>query len=196
MTNKFVFDMGGVITKHYYLQGFYNELFPQINYNDFKYFMYCSDASIQAYKGLITIEEFFAELAIKCGIKYDYEKILKAYLAYKGGIHRKTLLIIEYLKEQNNDIYLLSNLNEADHLYLEQNIDMNLFTKQFLSYEMHKVKPDKEIYEEVINDLGTNDFYFFDNSKSNIEAAKEMGIKAFETTGHDINETMKLIYKK
>ena len=196
MVNKYVFDMGGVITKSYYLRGLYNELNPNTNYTDFKFQFYCSQEALDAYKGLITIEEYFKKISSLTQTDYRIEELIKMYHAYKGGIYRKTLLIMQFLKERDNQIYLLSNLNEADHLYLEKNMDMNIFDKQYLSYEMHKVKPDEEIYMDVINDLGTNDFYFFDNSSTNIKAAKQLGIKAFKTTGHNINETMELIYKQ
>ena len=194
--SKYVFDMGGVITKPYYLKGLYNELNTQINYTDFKYYFYCSQESQDAYKGLINIEEFFYKISSSSKENYSIEELIKIYQAYKGGLYHTTSLIMQYLKERGNQLYLLSNLNEIDHLYLEKNMDLNIFDQEFLSYKMHKVKPDKEIYEEVIKELGTNDFYFFDDSKTNIESALELGIKAYKTTGNEINETMKLIYKK
>jgi len=193
--NKYVFDMGGVITRGYYLRGLYEELKPTISYTEFKYQFYCSQEAIDAYKGLITIDEFFTKITSHAMVKFSKEELTKLYYAYKGGLYQKTILIMQYLKERGNQIYLLSNLNQADHQYLEKNMDMNIFDQEFLSYKMHKVKPEPEIYNDVINELGTNDFFFFDDSSTNINAAKELGIKAYKTTGHDINDTMKLINK-
>ena len=196
MKEKYVFDMGGVITQSYYLRGFYNELDLETNYTNFKYDFYCSPEAENAYKGLITIEEFFRKITSSSKKNYSLEELIKLYHANKGGLHYKTLIILQLLKERGNELYLLSNLNEADHMYLEKSMDLNIFDKEFLSYKMHKVKPDPEIYKEVRKELGTNDFYFFDDSRTNIKAAAELGIKAYRTTGHNIQDTMQLIHKK
>ena len=185
--------MGGVITRSYNLHEFYNSLNPLITYTDFKYFVYCSQEAIDAYKGLITIEQYFIRLAEFSQITIKPDELLKMYHYHKGALYQHTLTIINYLKENGNIICLLSNLNEADYTYLQKAIDMSIFDKEFLSFKMHQIKPDKEIYEQVINELGTNDFYFFDDSQRNVSGAENLGIKAYQTTGHTIAKTMKLI---
>lgn len=57
---------------------------------------------------------------------------------------------------------------------------------------MHLIKPEKEIYEEMIKDLNVsaNSIYFFDDSQANIETAQKLGINAYCVTGDTIKDVM------
>ena len=85
---------------------------------------------------------------------------------------------------------MLSNLAEIDYEILKEQFDMNLFDEVFLSYQMHKIKPEKEIFEEVVNKLGKNskEILFFDDKEKNVEVARKCGIEAYQVTGENIKE--------
>ncbi len=55
----------------------------------------------------------------------------------------------------------------------------------YLSHEMGMLKPDKEIFEYVVNDLGipAERIIFFDDLELNVAAAKQAGLQAFVTRG-------------
>lgn len=59
-----------------------------------------------------------------------------------------------------------------------------LFEQAFLSHEMSARKPEPEIYQRVISSLGVDadDICFFDDSRSNVDAALEHDLKAFHVT--------------
>ncbi len=95
---------------------------------------------------------------------------------------------LELLAKLNKhfNVYLLSNTNSIhiehfrnylnDHFGLERWDD--LFAKQYLSYEIGKRKPNKDIYEFVLNDITreANECIFIDDNVSNIRAAGALGI--------------------
>lgn len=64
------------------------------------------------------------------------------------------------------------------------------FDNLYLSYQMHLMKPDDEIYIKMIKDLGvsSSSIYFFDDSQVNVDAAKKLGINAYCVTGDTINK--------
>lgn len=114
-------------------------------------------------------------------------------MSAKGGIYEDTIKLIKKLKDEGNMVCLLSNLRPVDYKYLSENIDLNLFNQLFLSYILKMSKPNKEIFEHVINVLGTNDFTFIDDSSKNIETAIEAGItNPIQSTGENITKILRL----
>jgi len=57
--------------------------------------------------------------------------------------------------------------------------------RYYFSDELGQVKPDREIFEYVIHDLDVppRRIAFFDDTPVNVEAAREVGITAFEVDG-------------
>lgn len=188
MKNIYVFDMGNVITKPAKLKRMYDESLSLCDYETFKKIFYDSEEAKKVYKGEISDDEFFSKVKKQSGSKVEVRDLKRLYLENKGGIYQSTLDIIKELRNSGNFICLLSNLKEIDLQYLSSAIDMNLFDKKFLSFLMKMAKPDKEIFEKVINELGTNDFYFFDDSMKNITSANSLGIDAYNVTGDTIKD--------
>ena len=65
------------------------------------------------------------------------------------------------------------------------------FEETFLSYEMHLAKPDKAIFEKVLQDanLLPEETLFIDDSEANCKAAEEVRIHAQHYhIGHDLNK--------
>ena len=84
-------------------------------------------------------------------------------------------------------VYLLSNTNSIHWDYVCKNAFNyrgfrvnDYFEETFLSYEMHLAKPDKAIFEKVLQDanLLPEETLFIDDSEANCKAAEEVGIHA------------------
>ena len=84
-------------------------------------------------------------------------------------------------------VYLLSNTNSIHWDYVCKNAFNyrgfrvnDYFEETFLSYEMHLAKPDKAIFEKVLQDanLLAEETLFIDDSEANCKAAEEVGIHA------------------
>ncbi|MFK2821016.1 HAD family phosphatase [Flavobacteriaceae sp. LMIT009] len=99
--------------------------------------------------------------------------------------------IEELTSKQSYKSILLSNTNE---LHIEQVIEnMSLerynrfkkcFDKFYLSHEINLSKPNKNIYEFVLNEdnLIAEECLFIDDTRENTDAAKELGIHAWNLT--------------
>ena len=82
--------------------------------------------------------------------------------------------------------FLLSNTNpihirQVDQILLRDTGYSSLrafFEKAYLSYEMKKIKPSSEIYEQVLTENGLlpEETLFFDDNLHNIQAANQLGI--------------------
>lgn len=110
----------------------------------------------------------------------------------EADFHREFLQIIGPVKTGCSEILLeikqtfeLALLSNTNHLHIEllrrQSPILEHFDHLFLSYQMHLVKPEKEIFAKVCEQLSREpgEIYFFDDSATNIEAAQNFGIHAF-----------------
>jgi len=61
------------------------------------------------------------------------------------------------------------------------------FEKVFLSYEMHLVKPSREIFERMLKeaDILAGETLFIDDSKANCRAAESLGIRTIHVNHGD-----------
>lgn len=75
-------------------------------------------------------------------------------------------------------LYLLSNTSRIhSKIFLQHESLFSLFDFVHLSYNMGVSKPDKLIYQQVVNSNQLHDkqVVFFDDNKMNVQAAKEFG---------------------
>ena len=110
-----------------------------------------------------------------------------------GMADYKVPLLKELAKKY--DLYLLSNNNAmtwpfAIEEFCRHSLPVeSVFKKAFLSFEMHKLKPGDEIYQQAIEEIkqlsGTesspvdaSEMLFIDDSPVNVEAARRNGMQA------------------
>ena len=186
----YIFDLGGVIIKSQDLKKIYDELKPKVDYDTFIDIWYNDPEVIDAHKGLKDENESFRNVLEKIGCKISSINELFNIVYKERDYYEDTLNIINTLRNNGKKVYLLSNLRKIDFEYLKKDIDISIFDKTFLSYEMNLIKPQKEIYETVIEDLNINpnNIYFFDDNSTNIDSAIQCGIKGFCVTGDNIKE--------
>jgi len=91
------------------------------------------------------------------------------------------------LKQKYNTM-LLSNTNKLHWLWSETNIfsyknhnATDFFHKIYLSYELHMVKPNADIFEHVIQDSGINpgETLFIDDALPNCQTAEALGFRTY-----------------
>lgn len=88
---------------------------------------------------------------------------------------------IKGLKERGYKLYLLTNITEASHNYINEQIKIDsLFEGGIYSYQEHIVKPNPEIYKLILNKFNLNkeETIFFDDREKNVSAANKTGLKA------------------
>lgn len=109
-----------------------------------------------------------------------WNMMLGEYAPYK--FHR-----LRELRERGCRVVMLSNTNDGHWGELERRFEAtmgeplsNFFDAFYLSYRMHRRKPEKEIFLELLAAEGAcaADCLFFDDSAENCEAARSVGIEA------------------
>lgn len=144
--------------------------------------------------GTIDIPTFCNEVRRKSpGCTATDEEICRAWSSLLTGIPQRRIQRIVELKKHYR-LFVLSNTNPIhwekavrDYFpYRGMNTD-DYFERVFLSYEMHKVKPSKEIFLEVLSVAGikAEDTLFIDDSRANCLGAESVGIKTMHVTNGD-----------
>ena len=184
-----LFDFGGVIAsldKEKAINRFKEIGLPTIeNYlNEFR-----QDGIFLEYEeGKLNDKEFYAAFRQLAG-KDDVadSEMDSAWLAFISYIPQYKLDLLKDLRKKYN-VYMLSNTNPSVMKWAKspefspEGLPVNAyFDKCYLSYEIGCAKPDKEIFEYIIEDSGMNpeETLFFDDGKANIAAASELGFQTY-----------------
>ena len=88
---------------------------------------------------------------------------------------------VHKLKEKGFKIYLLSNYSEyLFNIHTKGVPFMDDLDGRLVSYEIHQVKPGREIYETLLKryDLDAGECLFLDDRKENTDTAESLGIKS------------------
>ena len=177
---KFLFDLGGVFFD-WNPNHFYKDIFDKNEEREYFLNEICNDEwNIQQDAGR-TIKEAEAILIPKFP---HYEKQIKMY--YKNhrnmirGTFNSSIQVLDKLKKQNFDCYVLSNWSAETFVGM---IDDYPFLQSFdgllISGEDKMMKPNADIYELAITrfNLIPQETVFIDDKLENIEAAKKLNLK-------------------
>lgn len=91
-----------------------------------------------------------------------------------------TIEILKTLKNNGYNLYYLSNFHHLAFEHVIKKYDFfNLFDGGVVSYEEKLIKPEKEIYDALINryNLDPKESIFVDDTKINIEGSEKLDIK-------------------
>jgi putative hydrolase of the HAD superfamily len=145
-------------------------------------------------KGQISSTEFRQEFRayfqtnwLDAEVDYYWNSLLGTIPAYRLELVRK-------LKAQYQ-VGILSNTNEIhiDAVYAQLQVQHGmdnfdpLFDWVFYSHEMGLAKPNQDIYQQLLLELGTtaNRVLFFDDLKANVDGAASLGIQAIQVVGSE-----------
>ena len=136
--------------------------------------------------GEISADEFRASIRENSNVSLTDEEVDSLWNLMLLEIPREKLELILDLRSKYM-VYLLSNTNSIHWDYVCKNafnyrgfrMD-DYFEETFLSYEMHLAKPDKAIFEKMLQDanLLPEETLFIDDLEANCKAAEEVGIHA------------------
>ena len=147
--------------------------------------------------GEMSADEFRTAIRENSTVELTDEEVDNLWNAMLLEIPREKLELILDLRGKYM-VYLLSNTNSIHWDYVCKNAFnyrgfrvKDYFEATFLSYEMHLAKPDKAIFEKVLQDanLLPEETLFIDDSEANCKAAEEVGIHAHHYhIGDDLNK--------
>lgn len=138
-------------------------------------------------KGILSSADFRNVIRGKIGKDITDAQIDAAWNSFLVGIPTYKLDLLLALRK-DYVVYLLSNTNEihwewaCEHAFPYKTFRMeDYFEHVFLSYKMKMAKPDKEIFQKVLEDAGLNpkETFFIDDSEANCETACSLGISTY-----------------
>ncbi len=183
-----VFDLGGVLLNINY--DLTIDQFKKLGVRDFdSIFNQASQVMLfdRFDKGAISPEDFRDELRRISGLAArDYE-IDQAWNAMLLDLPARRLALLEMVRKRYR-IFLLSNTNAIHYPAYSEGLfkkygftDLEeLFEKQYLSYKIGMRKPDREIFDFVLeeNGLRAEETLFIDDTFQHVEGARKAGLKA------------------
>ncbi len=153
-------------------------------------------------KGLVTDDEFRNGLRDILEINHPDEEIDAAWNAMILDFPSDRFGLIQKLSGHYT-VLLLSNTNDIHLRHVQQKVQAlgfdsldQHFTRAHYSHRMKMRKPDREIYETVLDEHGLepSEAFFIDDNPFNIESAAATGIGTHHLT--DINDLNNLVESK
>lgn len=191
-----LFDLGGVIIdilpeksikEFSKLSKYSQDMFRDIDYREENKESDLSDIFFNFEKGLISKNDFRSKIK-KLG-KLDIDDFLfdQIWNLTIFKLDKKILDKVLSLKSKYS-IMILSNTNEIHKEYFDkmcikiyQKTFDQLFNRVFYSFELNARKPNKNIYELVLDKTGINpnEIIFFDDMNLNLIQPKKLGINTY-----------------
>ena len=137
-------------------------------------------------RGEAGIPEFCEEVRRVSGLPLKDNDICEAWAAFLTEVPRERIDMLRRIRKHHR-LCVLSNTNEihwalAENKYFVKPGERveDLFSHVFLSYKMGLEKPEKEMFEKVIETLQepADRLLFLDDSEANCEAARKTGMRS------------------
>jgi len=187
----FIFDYGGVLVHHQTdadqarlaeIAGVPQDMFGQLYWSD----------RLDYDKGLIQADSYWQTLAARAGgnrlTARQIDQLCE--LDSDSWMHFDEVMWdwIYQLRAAGKRVGILSNMPRelGEAIKLKTN-KLDYFDQVTLSYEVHSVKPEPEIYEHCIEGLGTTpeQTIFFDDKIVNVQGAELLGLRAIQFLDRD-----------
>jgi glucose-1-phosphatase len=193
-----IFDWGGVITEidpQATIQAF-----KKIGHNSFrKYFeSKYDDLFFRFEKGRADPEEIYRKMNKEIGHSVSHVLLDNAFCAMLSDTPVSRIEILKRLRSRFQ-LILLSNTNIIHTTFyirmLQEKLGVyfpDLFHKVYYSFEIGMRKPDRNIFEYVINEsrLNTANTLFIDDTEANIITAVSLGLQSFHLANGHTMETL------
>ncbi len=182
MIKNIIFDCGEVLIKFDPLY-IVNNIVPEIKEKSvLKKEIFETEVWQLLDKGVITNEEAYNTICERLPVSLHVccKNILDNWYKYLDKII-ENIDLMKKLKNNNYNIFILSNFN-SDYYKMKENIEIgNLISGEIVSSEEKCLKPDKQIYLKLFNkyNLDPRESYFIDDKQENIETANQLGMKGF-----------------
>lgn len=153
-------------------------------------------------EGAIGTADFQQKLGELCGRVLSWKETQQAWLGFFTEVNGALLECLEQLRP-NYRLYVLSNTNpyvmgwacSEDFSPRHKPLDA-YFDKLYLSYRIGVTKPDKLIFQRMIDDSGIvpSETLFVDDGTTNIETGRGMGFLTYQpANGEDWREALRTI---
>lgn len=180
-----IFDLGNVLIEWNKEKILSKICKNDLEYNLFNQFVFQSNLWIDLDNGKISLEFLENQLIDEMGHQYQDQihELVWNWFNYVD-LYDEVYELIKQLKKKNFQIYVLSNTSSIFHILLDSVLSKvsSVLDSYVISCEVKMMKPQKEIYLSLVNkyQLDIKDCIFLDDLEENVEAARTLGIKAFQ----------------
>jgi putative hydrolase of the HAD superfamily len=176
-----IFDLGNTLVyfdHNYFFSGIasYEKRFSTQTFKDY---IVENKLMEQLGTGHLTGSKFYGLLKKEFDLQITYDKFVKVYRKIFWANKPMEKFLKDVVRKDKYNLFLLSN---TDHLHIpylyKAYPHINLIKKKVISYKVGHTKPDREIYEHLLNEykIDPAESYFIDDMKENITAAKKLGL--------------------
>ncbi|HEV5085766.1 TPA: HAD family phosphatase [Streptococcus pneumoniae] len=180
-----IFDLGNVLIEWNKEKILSKICKNDLEYNLFNKFVFQSNLWIDLDNGKISLEFLENQLIDEMGHQYQDQihELVWNWFNYVD-LYDEVYELIKQLKKKNFQIYVLSNTSSIFHILLDSVLSKvsSVLDGYVISCEVKMMKPQKEIYLSLVNkyQLDIKNCIFLDDLEENVEAARTLGIKAFQ----------------
>lgn len=131
-------------------------------------------------RGLCSREDFASGMREEHELVLEEREFLELFLSWPRGLFPGAEELVDSLAPGVGTA-CLSNTNELHwNEQRDASVLHRLFETRFLSHELGLVKPDREIFERVLAELGLagSEVLFLDDNQINVDGALEVGLDA------------------
>jgi len=201
MIKSIVFDIGGVVIKED-AEKARDILCDKFGINNFYFKKYTLDNLAKSYRGELHYNDFFKGLVRELNLDKSHTDLVNEWVSARektSKLNQKIVDLITELKKRNFVLGCLSNTTYLnDRVDIRKNI-YELFNIKVLSNKIGIMKPEHNIYKNLLNRLkgnGINPFevLYIDNEEQNLIPARQLGMNAirFENPAKLRKELIKL----
>ncbi len=138
--------------------------------------------------GLISASQLRDEIRKAIGNNISDQHINEAWNAMILGFKKESIDVVKALRKKYR-LFLLSNTNEIHEIVYNRQLEnehgirnlTELFENVYYSHRLHLKKPNREIFEYVLNDsrLIPHETLYIDDSLQHVESAAKLGIQTY-----------------
>lgn len=154
--------------------------------------------SIGAINNEQDIKDWVSQIQKNMNINIEFEEFKKAYKEEMSlvGYYKEVVRYAHSLKNRCK-IAILSNLGPFDKKRIDDQYDLSKFDNVFLSFEIGMRKPDKRVYEYVLEKLKIvpENILFIDDDIDNILMAKKYNWNTCQAYGYELNKIKSTVEK-
>jgi glucose-1-phosphatase len=177
-----LFDLGGVVLENVGFERF-NALLPSpIPTEELKTQWLASPAVRSFETGKCTAEIFARNVVSEWRLPLSPRAFLEAFTYWPKGLYAGASELLAVLRKR----YVVACLSNSNDIHWRR---FNGFREHFdfslSSHLLGEVKPDAECFRRALQECGTTagEVAFFDDSFTNVAAARSLGIEAFHVNG-------------
>jgi len=179
MTIKAVlFDMGGVVVR---LDSLENVLGPSALTSDEIWNTWILSDAVQKFeRGRCEVEEFADQIIGELQLNGTVAEFIERFVAFPQGLYPGAVEMVATVPES----IITGVLSNTSALHWEHQVDAEivrgLCDRSYLSYELGLAKPEREIYDYAVADLGLppDQVLFIDDNQINVDGAITAGLQS------------------